>query len=61
MNSVAIGRDWETDSIDISDSSLLCHETNKSGSHVITVGTDATVNKYSVAVPYEDGAYRAGS
>lgn len=29
------------------------------GLHIITVGTEATLNKYSVAVPYEDGAYRA--
>lgn len=25
--------------------------------HVITVDTEATLNKYSVAVPYEDDAY----
>lgn len=60
MNSVPIGRDRiRTDNIDISDSSLLSTETNKCGPHVITVGTEATLNKYSVAMRYEDGAYKA--
>lgn len=26
--------------------------------HIITVGTETTFNKYLVAAPYEDGAYR---
>jgi len=53
-NSVSIGK---TDSVDINGFSLRRKQINAS-LHIITVGTKTALNKYSVAVPYEDGAYK---